>query len=102
MAGYFETIAAWVAHRRQCRRLVLLKDVDGLWRTRHHQALPAEPIAELTVDQLAENSGGVDAYLSCFLASVELETWVVNGLRPGRLAELLEKGHTTGTRIWRS
>ena len=59
-------------------------------------------MAKLTADQLAGRSGGVDEYLSRFLASVDLETWVVNGLLPGRLAELLEKGHTTGTRIRRS
>jgi aspartokinase-like uncharacterized kinase len=97
-----DTISAWVAHRTHCRRLVLLKDVDGLLRAAPIKESAAELIAELTVDQLAARSEGVDEYLSCFLASANLETWVVNGRYPGRLAELLEKGHTTGTRILRS
>ena len=96
-----DTIAAWASHRADCRRLILLKDVDGLL-----SAAPtnkeAELVTELTVAQLAARRGGVDEYLSRFLASVRLETWVVNGLRPERLAELLEEGYTTGTRIWRS
>lgn len=97
-----DTISAWVAHSTHCRRLVLLKDVDGLFRDAPTEELPAEPIAEMAVRQLAACSGGVDEHLPSFLASADLETWVVNGLHAGRLAELLEKGHTTGTRIRRS
>lgn len=97
-----DTISAWVAHSARCRRLVLLKDVDGLLRNKTTKGFSAEHIEEITVDQLAGHSGGVDEYLSRFLSSVDLETWVVNGLQPGRLAELLEQGHTTGTRIRRS
>jgi hypothetical protein len=89
-----DTIAAWVAHLACCQRLVLLKDVDGLLASS-----AMELIAELTVEQLAEHTGGVDAYLSGFLASTRLETWVINGLRPERLFELLDAAHTTGTRI---
>lgn len=95
-----DTISAWVTHRAHCRRLILLKDVDGLLGSAPAKGFPAEIIPELTPDQLAERSGGVDEYLSCYLASAHLETWVINGLRPERIAELLEKGHTTGTRIW--
>jgi hypothetical protein len=88
-----DTIAAWVAQRTHCRRLILLKDVDGLL------AGEREIIEELTVAQLATHSGGVDPYLSRFLASAKLETWVISGLRPERLSELLETARTTGTRI---
>lgn len=97
-----DTISAWVAQSSNCRRLVLLKDVDGLFNDGPMKGSSPELMAKLTADQLAGRSGGVDEYLSRFLASVDLETWVVNGLLPGRLAELLEKGHTTGTRIRRS
>jgi len=87
-----DTIAAWIAHSAHCPRLVLLKDVDGLMAS-------SGLIPELTPAQLAQHSGGVDEYLSHFLATVNLETWIVNGLHPGRFSELLESGHTTGTRI---
>jgi aspartokinase-like uncharacterized kinase len=94
-----DTIAAWVSHRVYCRRLLLVKDVDGIFSAGSAINAPAEPEPELTVAQLAERSGGVDAYLSGFLASVSLETWVINGLRPERLSELLDTGYTIGTRI---
>jgi aspartokinase-like uncharacterized kinase len=56
-------------------------------------------IAELSVEELAGRSGGVDEYLAAFLASASLETWVINGRRPDRLGELLDSGATLGTRI---
>jgi 5-(aminomethyl)-3-furanmethanol phosphate kinase len=95
-----DTISAWVTHRAHCRRLVLLKDVDGLLGAAPKNEFPAALIPELSPDQLAERSGGVDEHLSCYLASAHLETWVINGLCPERILELLETGHTTGTRIW--
>ena len=94
-----DTISAWVTHLAHCRRLVLLKDVDGLLGAAPAKEFPSALIPELTLDQLAARSGGVDEYLSRYLASAHLETWVINGLHPERIAELLDKGHTTGTRI---
>ena len=88
-----DTIAAWIAHRAQCRRLILLKSIDGL-RDSDGSLIP-----EITAGQLSEHTGAVDGYLSHFLPSVQLEAWVINGLRPERLSELLATSQTTGTRI---
>jgi len=93
-----DTIAAWIAHQAHCRRLVLLKDVDGLL-TAEDRNPSGRLIAEMTVEQLAKHSGGADEYLAHFLASVDQETWIINGLYPERLIALLGTGHTTGTRI---
>jgi 5-(aminomethyl)-3-furanmethanol phosphate kinase len=95
-----DTIAAWIAHSVDCRRLFLLKDVDGLMCP--GAAGSSGLISELTTVQLAEHDGGVDEYLSIFLDSVSLETWIVSGLHPERLCELLETNHTTGTKISKS
>jgi 5-(aminomethyl)-3-furanmethanol phosphate kinase len=87
-----DSIAAWIAGRASSQRLILLKDVDGLLNT--------DGLMEsLTVEQLAAHSGGVDEYLSYILVEANLDTWVISGLRPERLRELLETAHTTGTRI---
>jgi len=56
-------------------------------------------IRELTVDQLSKLTGGVDEYLSKYLADVSLETWIINGNHPERLSELLKKNQTLGTCI---
>ena len=92
-----DSIAAWVADRAGAGRLVLVKAVDGLfadWPPR------GEPLARLTVAELAAlRGGGVDEYLPTVLAGARFETWVVGGRDPARLAELLERGRTVGTRI---
>jgi aspartokinase-like uncharacterized kinase len=94
-----DTIAAWISCELSCRRLILLKDVDGLLRSRSSGAAAEEIIDLWTVDQLARHSGGVDDYLARFLNRKKLETWVVNGLKPERISELLDSGITFGTKI---
>jgi aspartokinase-like uncharacterized kinase len=92
-----DSIAAWVAGRADAGRLVLVKEVDGLfadWPPR------GAPLARLTVAELAAlRPGGVDAYLPTALESASFETWVISGRDPRRLRELLDRGTTVGTRI---
>ena len=92
-----DSIAAWVAGQVGAGRLVLVKEVDGLfadWPAR------GEPLARLTVAELAAlRPGGVDEYLPTVLDGARFETWVIGGRDPARLAELLERGTTVGTRI---
>jgi 5-(aminomethyl)-3-furanmethanol phosphate kinase len=92
-----DSIAAWVADRAGAGRLVLVKEVDGLfaeWPAR------GDPLAQLTVAELAAlRPGGVDAYLPTVLQRATFETWVIGGHDPQRLVELLERGATAGTRI---
>jgi 5-(aminomethyl)-3-furanmethanol phosphate kinase len=89
-----DSIAAWVAGQAGAGRLVLVKEVDGLyadWPPR------GEPLARLTVAELAAlRPGGVDAYLPTLLEGARFETWVIG---PARVAELLERGTTVGTQI---
>ncbi len=92
-----DSIAAWVADRVGAGRLVLVKEVDGLyadWPPR------GEPLAHLTVAELAAlRPGGVDAYLPTVLERASFETWVISGRDPERLVELLDRGTTAGTQI---
>jgi aspartokinase-like uncharacterized kinase len=92
-----DSIAAWVADRAGAGRLVLVKEVDGLfadWPARD------QPLARLTAAELAAlRTGGVDAYLPTALENASFETWVISGRDPRRLTELLDRGTTVGTRI---
>jgi aspartokinase-like uncharacterized kinase len=65
-----DSIAAWIAGTAGARRLILLKPVAG---------------------------GDVDAHLERVLRARPVETWVIDGREPARLAELLDTGSTTGT-----
>jgi len=92
-----DSIAAWVAGAAGAERLVLLKPVAGL-----HRDWPptGEPIPRLTVDELAAlQPAGVDGHLPAALRAAGVETWVIDGREPARLAELLETGSTVGTLV---
>jgi 5-(aminomethyl)-3-furanmethanol phosphate kinase len=90
-----DSIAAWVAGAFGASRLVLLKPVAGLYRS---WPPTAEPIARLTIDELAAlRPAGVDVHLPAALRAAGVETWVIGGREPGRLAELLDHGRTAGT-----
>jgi aspartokinase-like uncharacterized kinase len=92
-----DSIAAWVAGQVGAERLVLVKEVDGLFA---EWPSSGEPFARMTVDELAAlRAEGVDRYLPTVLESAQFETWVIGGRDPERLAELVERGSTVGTRI---
>jgi 5-(aminomethyl)-3-furanmethanol phosphate kinase len=92
-----DSIAARVAMRFGAGRLVLIKDVDGLYA--EWPALGA-PLAQLTVGELAaRRPEGVDEYLPTILEGATFETWVISGREPDRLVALLDHGTTVGTRI---
>jgi aspartokinase-like uncharacterized kinase len=95
-----DSVAAWVAGELGAGRLVLAKAVDGLFGDSPSRG---QPLARLTVAELAAlRPGGVDEYLPAVLEGAHFETWVIGGRHPERLAELLERGTTAGTRIARA
>jgi aspartokinase-like uncharacterized kinase len=92
-----DSIAAWVAVRAGAGRLVLVKEVDGLFA---QWPAHGEALARLTVAELgALRPAGVDEHLPAVLERASFETWVISGRDPQRLVELLERGATVGTRI---
>jgi aspartokinase-like uncharacterized kinase len=92
-----DSIAAWIASRAGAGRLVLVKEVDGLYA---EWPANGEPLARLTVAELgALQPAGVDEHLPAVLERASFETWVISGREPSRLVELLERGTTMGTRI---
>jgi aspartokinase-like uncharacterized kinase len=98
-----DSIAAWVADRVGAERLVLVKEVDGLFAD-WPSAPTRPPLAQLSVAELAAlraagRAGGVDEYLPAVLEGAHFETWVIAGRDPERVVELLERGTTVGTRI---
>jgi aspartokinase-like uncharacterized kinase len=88
-----DSIAAWVADRVGAERLVLVKAIDGL-------TAEGALVARLSVGELAAlRPQGVDGYLPTALEHASFETWVISGRDPARIAELLDRGTTMGTRI---
>jgi 5-(aminomethyl)-3-furanmethanol phosphate kinase len=96
-----DSIAAWVAGVAGARRLVLVKPVGGLYRD---WPPGGEPLARLTVDELAElraagRATGVDEYLPQALRAAGVEAWVIDGREPAALVRLLEHGSAAGTLV---
>jgi aspartokinase-like uncharacterized kinase len=96
-----DSLAAWVAVTAGAARLVLLKDVDGLYPETPHQDATQPPLKTVTLAQLA-SCRGVDSYLAVFLKTHQLALWVINGEVPERLTELLTQGQTVGSHYWPS
>ena len=93
-----DTIAAWVAGQVGAGRLVLVKEVDGLfadWPAR------GQPLGRLTVAEFAalRAAGGRRRAPARVLGRREFETWLIGGRHPERLATLLDRGSTAGTLI---
>jgi aspartokinase-like uncharacterized kinase len=96
-----DSIAAWVAGGGRAARLVLVKPVEGLYRD---WPPDGEPIARLSVDELAElraagQAAGVDRHLPEALREAGVDAWVIDGRKPARLMTLLERGSTEGTLV---
>ena len=86
-----DSLAAWLAGQLQARRLVLLKSVEGI--SDANGALLAETDARAAVQAEV-----VDGYFAQALPR-DLERWIVDGRKPGRVAALLSEGQTRGTRL---
>lgn len=85
-----DTIAAKVCQSLGINRLVLLKSVDGI-------RLDGKLLKEVD----ARSAPPTDVVDSVFMTSVEkgFTACIINGRKPERLKELLQKGSTVGTKI---
>jgi aspartokinase-like uncharacterized kinase len=97
-----DSIAARVAGELHFPLLILLKDVDGLYASDPGSAATGDFLPRVELAQLTTLGGGVDQYLGTVLAQFQIETWVINGQHPDRLAQLIRSGHTLGTCIPRN
>lgn len=95
-----DSISAWVAKSAGAAKLILLKDVDGLYRQAHPSEGVGDLLESLTLEQLA-NCAGVDRFLATVVDDSQLDLWIINGNEPHRLEELLVKGKTRGTYLRR-
>jgi aspartokinase-like uncharacterized kinase len=97
-----DSIAAYIAGKIWAERLVLVKDVDGIFdgdpKLNHNGKL----LDQVTVKELADLDGQscVDAYLPKLVTTLKLDCNIVNGLFPERVEAALEGQKTVGTIIY--
>lgn len=95
-----DTISAWIAESVGAPRLVLLKDVDGLYRNVRLSKEKSGLLESVSVGRLS-GCEGVDRFLATFLDGKSFDLWIINGNEPDRLQELLVSGKTHGTHLQR-
>jgi len=95
-----DSIAAFIAALVGASKLVLAKDVDGVF-TAHPGTKGARLIKQISVRRLlgGEGRGCLDGYMPRILSKIPLETYVVNGKHPARLMMILSGRATVCTRI---
>jgi len=94
-----DSIAAYVAKKMGAKRLVLLKDVDGVFRIDPKKG-NAELIPEVTVEELSGmESSCLDREFPGFVKGLGMEVWIINGEYPKRIKQILNNKKTKGTRI---
>lgn len=95
-----DSVSLWVAGACGSRRVVLLKDVDGVF--------PADPKTDPQGNVLPEVDAGtaralgvVDGYFDRAFGTFlpRGECWILNGTHPDRVAALLRRGTALGTRV---
>lgn len=95
-----DTIAAYIANETKSEKLILLKDVDGLFDSDPNRDGNAKLIKRIRVTELARlNLRGVDSRFPQYLARYKLPAYIVNGYHPKRLRSILESKKTLCTEI---
>ncbi len=95
-----DSIAAYIAGKIWAERLLLVKDVDGVYMEDPKRNPRAKLFPHLTPKELAGlNKTSVDAYLPKLVSSLNLPCYVVNGLYPERIEALLNGKAATCTLI---
>lgn len=91
-----DSLAAWLAGFAGTNCLVLLKDVPGVYQASSPGA-PPTLLAEIARERLADCEVVDPTFFKTLPPKVD--TWILSGRHPDRLAELLETGRTEGTRV---
>ncbi|RLF04915.1 MAG: hypothetical protein DRJ60_06440 [Thermoprotei archaeon] len=90
-----DCIAAAIAKACNANRLVLIKDVDGIYEP----STPSNILAEAPLSQLEQMKTCLDPLLPRILRGSNIECIVVNGLKPKRVKAVINGIKTTCTKI---
>jgi aspartokinase-like uncharacterized kinase len=98
-----DSIAAYIAGQIGADKLLLVKDVDGIFTDNPKHNQNAKLLNKVTVCELAQLNGKtcVDSYLPQILGILKIECCIVNGFYPERVEAVLTGKQTVGTCIWR-
>lgn len=95
-----DSMAAWFAWLVRCNEVIVLTDVDGIYRDGAINNANAF-IPELTAFELSSmGHTSVDACFAPFILQNNINAWILNGAFPERIAAVFNGDIPIGTRIW--
>ena len=90
-----DSIAAYIARLARADALLLLKDVDGIF-ARDPRIDPAAPLLPHVARARLRRYRCVDREFATWVRGIN-SCWIVNGAKPARVKEWLERRETVGT-----
>lgn len=87
-----DSIAAYIAKILGADRLILVKDVDGIYYEN-------EVLNEVSIEWLKNHDSCVDKYFPYIIEKMSIECYIVNGLYPVRIKQIIEGKNTIFTKI---
>lgn len=96
-----DSIAAYIASTLHAKKLVLVTDVDGIFKEDPKQNMDTKHIEKLPAEELLgwNKRTSVDKTLPKILLETKLDCYVVNGKYPKRIRLILENKNTVCTHI---
>ncbi|MHA1652006.1 MAG: amino acid kinase family protein [Candidatus Helarchaeota archaeon] len=98
-----DSIAAYLAEQLQAEKIILLKDVDGIYTHDPKQISPKEaillPFIKINTIDLTSFHSCIDKYLPTILREFPRDCYIVNGLYPERLGKILRNEKTIYSKI---
>lgn len=96
-----DSIAAHVAQKLNARKLILVKDVDGIYSSDPQKNPRAKLIKSISARKLLSwKETCVDKFLPKILLKNKLKCYIVNGKHPERIEKILKEKMTTCTQIF--
>jgi aspartokinase-like uncharacterized kinase len=92
-----DSIAAYIATLVKAKALLLLKDVDGVF-ARDPKRDPTAPLLRRVSRSRLARYHCVDRQFARWARGIG-SCWIINGTKPARLREWLQRGETLGTRV---
>lgn len=96
-----DSIAMYIAGKLGAGKVLLVKDVDGVYSDDPKRNPKARLLERVTVQELSDLNGKtcVDPYLPKLLVTLKIECQIVNGVYPERVEAALTGQKTVGTVI---